>query len=51
MAAMQLLPLQHCYEWGYTLVGLAAALTCILLPLMLECKVRADAAVAASRGT
>lgn len=42
--------LQHCYEWGYTLVGLAAALPCILLPLMLECKVRADAVAAASQG-
>jgi hypothetical protein len=35
------LPLQHLDEWGYLLVGLAAAVPCVLLPLLLPpCKVR-----------
>jgi hypothetical protein len=40
--------LQYLDAWGYLLVGLAAALPCVAVPLLLQNKVRAPASIAAA---
>jgi hypothetical protein len=44
MHCLSHVPLQHLNAWGYLMVGLAAALPCVVVPLLLPNKVRARAA-------